>query len=219
MVLIGENSWPLETLIKICLSERVFNMTSLLHRIEGHSVFEKPLDRIIDIIWNWKSFGAKQLFQLWSGLTSHSFIWWAQLGKKIYPESNLLSIISSKMSVFSKWNIWLEQRVDIQNCMWGVLSRMVSIVGNGIRDLSSNPRRRCLCFTLSLGKAWIHRLSLQLWGNSRQIEFFSFGKTTKLGEGKLWIQISCTLLKSYYIIAERFFLYYHFSLVISYHSV
>ena len=38
------------------------------------------------------------------------------------------------------------------------------------------------------GKVWIPLFSLQLWEIVGQTGFFSLGKTTSLGEGKLWIQ-------------------------------
>ena len=40
---------------------------------------------------------------------------------------------------------------------------------------------------IPLGKAWIQVFSFRLWVNSWADWFFSLGKATSLGEGKLWI--------------------------------
>ena len=76
----------------------------------------------------------------------------------------------------------------------GSLSLMVIVVGNGIGDPSSSPLWSCLRFQFALmafGNTWIYLFSLIL----RQTAFFCLGKSTSLGEGKLWIQTSCNPLK------------------------
>ena len=54
----------------------------------------------------------------------------------------------------------------------GARGVMVTAVGNGHGDASSNPGRDWLHFTLiliPLGKVWIQLFSLQLWVNSRAV--------------------------------------------------
>ena len=71
----------------------------------------------------------------------------------------------------------------------GVRGVMVIVEGIGHGDTSSNPGLIAFHIALiPLGKVWVQLFSLQLWVNSRQTRFFSLGKATSLGEGKLWIQ-------------------------------
>ena len=99
---------------------------------------------------------------------------------------NIITIVTTSLPLFSKFSGHYANSI------------IVIIFRNGVRNLSSNPLPNCFCFILHLDR-FMPFLRVYFPPSCgyivEPIGVFSPVKATNLGEEKLWIQTSCTLLK------------------------